>query len=404
MSRVTYGPDGSQIIFIDGKPYLGFDTGDTLYVVECPPNWGLKELTDATEEELNNYENFYASLRESGDMLDITSDQFYGKVAYEDRIVLIPNSLANLTTTYESVDDMTAMINSLQNLGTKADHWKDENYWNSLEDWVVENGIENLDNYWESTDHYEAIEALGLTVEQYNARTKKARNYNGWLEDVQNYEADLKDELLAIGGEVSDRVITYIAEQWASGWSESKSKRQLKKLVDSSYTLGGPIDAGLAEFAQDETIKGTTLGTQDVQDLMDTWLAPNLHTEIDIALEASNLRNIPGYRQKLIESLKAKNKTVYGMYGDDVEMGFLVNSKIKTFENLTGILLNSKDAKDYAIIDQMLRMNDYAKETELARKIGYERGSQLVQNSIVDALGQTFGKGIIPAQQFVEGR
>lgn len=404
MSRVTYGPDGSQIIFIDGKPYLGFDTGDTLYVVECPPNWTLKELTDATEEELNNYENFYASLRESGDMLDITSDQFYGKVAYEDRIVMIPNSLANLTTTYESVDDMTAMINSLQNLGTKADHWKNENYWNSLEDWVVENGIENLDNYWESTDHYQAIENLGLTVEQYNARTKKARNYNGWLEDVQNYEADLKDELLAIGGEVSDRVITYIAEQWASGWSESKSKRQLKKLVDSSYTLGGPIDAGLAEFAQDETIKGTTLGTQDVQELMDTWLAPNLHTEINIATEASNLRNIPGYRQKLIESLKAKNKTVYGMYGDDVEMGFLVNSKIKTFENLTGILLNSKDAKDYAIIDQMLRMNDYAKETELARKIGYERGSQLVQNSIVDALGQTFGKGIIPAQQFVEGR
>lgn len=403
MSRVTYGPDGSQIIFIDGKPYLGFDTGDTLYVVECPPSWTLKELTDATEAELRNYESFTKSLLESGDMLDITSDQFYGKVAYEDRIVMIPNSLANLTTTYESVDDMTAMINSLQNLGTKADHWKNENYWNSLEDWVVENGIENLDNYWESTDHYEAIESLGLTVEQYNARTKKARNYNGWLEDVQNYEADLKDELLSIGGEIPDRVITYIAEQWASGWSESKSKRQLKKLVDSDYTLGGPIDAGLAEFAKDETIKGTTLGTQDVQDLMDTWLAPNLHTEIDIAKEASNLRNIPGYRQKLIESLKSKNKTVYGMYGDDVEMGFLVNSKIKTFENLTGILLNSKEAKDYAIIDQMLRMNDYAKETELARKIGYERGSQVVQNSIVNALGQTFGKGIIPAQQFVEG-
>ena len=44
---------------------------------------------------------------------------------------------------YDTVDSMTGLIDGLQNLGTKADFWKNDNYWNTLEDWVIENGIDN---------------------------------------------------------------------------------------------------------------------------------------------------------------------------------------------------------------------------------------------------------------------
>lgn len=41
-----------------------------------------------------------------------------------------------------------------------------------------------------------------------------------------------------------------------------KSKRTVRKLVDSSYTLGGPVDAKILAIAEGTEIKQTTLGTE----------------------------------------------------------------------------------------------------------------------------------------------
>ena len=403
MSRVTYGPEGTQILVVGGKYYLAQDTGDTLYIVQAPANFGLKQLTDASVEEIDD-KSFYESLVSSGDIIELTEDEFYGKVAYEDRIVVLNTDIYQLQEEYESVDSMTGLIDGLKNLKTKANFWKDENYWNSLEDWTIENGIENLDNYWESEDHYDAIANMGYSVEQYNALTKKARNRLGWEQDVEDNLESLNDYLLEIGGEVPETVLNAIAEEWASGWSEDKSKRTLRKLVDSSYTIGGPVDAKIAAIAEGKEIKQTTLGTEKVKSLMDTWLAPNLHADFDVAGAAAKLRNNPNYETKLIQDLKKKNRNVYPMYEEDMEIGFLIDSKIRTFENLTGIKLNRDVEADFGVIDNMLKLNNYEQEAALARKIGYQRGSEKINGDIVDALGRTFGKGVIPAQQFLESR
>ena len=146
MSRVTYGPEGTQILVVDGKYYLAQDTGDTLYVVQAPANFGLKQLTDASIQEIDD-KGFYESLVSSGDIIELTEDEFYGKVAYEDRIVVLNTDIYQLQEEYDTVDSMTGLIDGLQNLGTKADFWKNDNYWNTLEDWVIENGIDNLNNF-----------------------------------------------------------------------------------------------------------------------------------------------------------------------------------------------------------------------------------------------------------------
>ena len=403
MSRVTYGPEGTQILVVSGKYYLAQDTGDTLYVVQAPANFGLKQLTDASIEEIDD-KGFYESLVSSGDIIELTEDEFYGKVAYEDRIVVLNTDIYQLQEEYDTVDSMTGLIDGLQNLGTKAEFWDDENYWNSLEDWTIENGIENIDNYWESEDHYDAIANMGYSVEQYNALTKKARNRLGWEQDVEDNLESLNDYLIEIGGEVPETVLNAIAEEWASGWSEDKSKRTLRKLVDSNYTIGGPVDARIAAIAEGTEIKETTLGTEKVKSLMDKWLAPNLHDDFDIAGAAAKLRNNPNYETKLIQDLKNKNKTVYGMYEEDMEIGFLIDSKIRTFENITGIKLNTDVDADFGVIDSMLKLNNYEQEAALARKVGYQRGSEKINSDIVSALGKPFGKGVIPAQQFLEGR
>jgi len=406
MSRVTYGPEGTQIINVDGKFYLGVDTGDSLYMYEVPKGWTLADLTDMTDIEQNNRDasaSFYNDLVTTGDMIEITDAQFKGKVSYEDRIVVVGSGIYPLTKEYDDVDSITAMLSGLDELKTTAPFWSNANYVNTLEDWVMDNGIDNIELYWDSVDHNKAIEEMGYTIAQYNGLTKKAKNRLSWEEDVQNNLASLQTHLTGLGGELSETVLTAIAEQWASGWSEEKSKRTVRKLVDSSYTLGGPVDAKIQAIADGTEIKQTTLGTEKIKSLMDTYLAPNLHSGIkDIASHASKLRNNPNYETKFIKDLKAKNKLEYSMYDEDMEIGFLIDSKINSFEQTTGIKLDQSKDSDYAIIDKMLKLNDFGEEKKLARSRGYSMGSAKVMNDVNNALGRTFGKGIVGAQQFRE--
>ena len=78
--------------------------------------------------------------------------------------------------------------------------------------------------------------------------------------------------------------------------------------------------------------------------------------------------------------------------------------RTQPFENITGIKLNKDVDADFGVIDSMLKLNNYEQEAALARKVGYQRGSEKINSDIVSALGKTFGKGVIPAQQFLEGR
>jgi len=50
----------------------------------------------------------------------------------------------------------------------------------------------------------------------------------------------------------------------------------------------------------------------------------------------------------------------------------------------------------------MLKLNDFGEEKKLARSRGYSMGSAKVMNDVNNALGRTFGKGIVGAQQFRE--
>lgn len=108
-------------------------------------------------------------------MIEITEDQFLGKVGYEDRIVVVGNGIYPLTKEYDDVDSITAMLSGLDELKTTAPFWSDANYVNTLEDWVMDNGIDNIELYWDSVDHNKAIEEMGYTIAQYNGLTKKLK-------------------------------------------------------------------------------------------------------------------------------------------------------------------------------------------------------------------------------------
>ena len=79
MSQVIYGPEGSQIIQIEGTNtyYIAVDVGDTMYFYEVPDNFSLKEMTDITSDIIDDpqlYENYVKGLKDTGDLIVIDDD------------------------------------------------------------------------------------------------------------------------------------------------------------------------------------------------------------------------------------------------------------------------------------------------------------------------------------------
>jgi hypothetical protein len=386
MSQVIYGPEGSQIIQIEGTNtyYIAVDVGDTMYFYEVPDNFSLKEMTDITSEIIDDpqlYENYVQGLKETGDLIVIDDDSFKSKVYQDDRIVVVGKDVLQLQADYDDVDSITAMLTGLEDLKTNAEYWTNDIYLDALNDYVMKYGIDKIDDFYDSKELRTALDEMNYSVARYNGETRKVRDRDGWEADVADYTATLKDYVLFdLEAELPDAAIAYAAEQWATGWSE----------VLSSIAEGG-------------TVKASMVGHEDVQDLMDMYLTPEAHASFDKEGEASKLRNTPGYQTTLIKKLQKLNHTYYPDLGEDIQIGQLINSKINHFESISGMLLDKDDKKDWGVIDKMLKAKDYDEASKIARSIAYARGSDLFNKDVANAFA-AFGSTTIGAQQYVERR
>lgn len=409
MSQVIYGPEGSQIIQIEGTNtyYIAVDVGDTMYFYEVPDNFSLKEMTDITSEIIDDpqlYENYVKGLKDTGDLIVIDDDSFKSKVYQDDRIVVVGKDVLQLQADYDDVDSITAMLTGLEDLKTNAEYWTNDIYLDALNDYVMKYGIDKIDDFYDSKELRTALDMMNYSVARYNGETRKVRDRDGWEADVADYTATLKDYVLFdLEAELPDAAIAYAAEQWATGWSEDKAKRQLRKLVDKGYKIGGSVDSVLSSIAEGGTVKASMVGHEDVQDLMDMYLTPEAHAGFDKEGEASKLRNTPGYQTTLIKKLQKLNHTYYPDLGEDIQIGQLINSKINHFESISGMLLDKDDKKDWGVIDKMLKAKDYDEASKIARSIAYARGSDLFNKDVANAFA-AFGSTTIGAQQYVERR
>ena len=241
------------------------------------------------------------------------------------------------------------------------------------------------------------LNKYNLTKSEYNAAIERATDTKGWKAKKQTYYDQIKDMAIQLGGNITDAAADYAAEQWANGvWDRTKVTQQVTQSVDSyaNFTLDKTFEALLGDDRQIST-KET-----EVQNLLDEYVPEYMHSQFDLKAEAGKLRNIGGYKNELIETLKNKRFADFSMYDKDIKWQDILSTNLSNAATTWGI---TPDVNDPAILEA-IKLNDFTKAKELYKKVGLERGYQGTVNSFIEGLSDAFGQGIVRSSNFLEGR
>ena len=136
---------------------------------------------------------------------------------------------------------------------------------------------------------------------------------------------------------------------------------------------------------------------KEAQDLLNTYLPDHLHGEYDVATITGNMRNNAQYKNRFIEELKDKRFAFYDMYDRDVNWSSIISAKQTLATNVLGVNLDTSDP----LLDELVKMNDYSKESQRLREYGLQTGNQKVKNDLASAMFNTFGSGLAPNRSYV---
>jgi len=190
-------------------------------------------------------------------------------------------------------------------------------------------------------------------------------------------------------------VVDILAELTRDGYFTAESAiEQINGIVDPN--AGVMLDNKIINALQGQTVPTTKLKETEVQDLLDKYLPDNLHSTIDIAAEASKFRNNAGYREKFIDNLKKTRYQFYNMYDEDIAWETILAAKQTQAKSILGIDVASDDP----LLDEIIKMNDYSKETQRLRQYGLDNGLQKTKDDLTLSIMRSFGKGIIPTESF----
>lgn len=405
MSEITYGPKGTQIIVVEGAKadeegnlteggrtdtayFMGYeDVTGTFFLWHVPAN-EVSVVTDIDEElqrgalkqeVLNTLPNKKVSLNQFNNL------SIGGQIVSAGSYSELKSDLVDISPVQSFIDDMSIIADELY-------WWKDSDYLNIVQENYAETGSYELN----SAQMAEFLTKYNLSKEAYNGAIERATNPIGYKDKKAEYFNTVKTQATTLGGEISDKAAEYIAENWASGnWSATKSSNQVVALLDPFFKIDK--DPKLVELAGDVTPIST--GETKVQSLLNMYLPQHMHSQINIAEIAGNIRNIGGYENKFIEELKDMRMVQYGMYDREVKWQNILNTYKSQAADIWGITPSDDDV---AILDA-IKLNNQTQSRSDLKRIGLERGYQKTVNDFASGLSDAFGTGIARSAGYLEG-
>lgn len=209
---------------------------------------------------------------------------------------------------------------------------------------------------------------------------------------IADNEDAVKAKLTASGAGQSppERVVSYIATQWAKGnWTESYVNTQIKAITDPSYDAD--IDSGLLPIIDKHPITQTVSEEDTVRSLVNQWLGPTFGSWDQATVEewAGKLRNDPEQEQRLVEALKDQRMAVLPEY-DNRELSYqAIANTWKQF--WIGQWGQNPDEKNDPAWTKVLKMNDTDEAARFLRKEGYNRGIGKVTADLNSQTARTLG-------------
>lgn len=394
----------SEIVYVYGEGYkIAVQQGNYTYFMDLPDDFVLSDISNAPSRgsDAKHTDDAEIKAREDNGIREIKSANDYNAGFNSPYVVPVPVGVVELgeNTDYQELAKEFSIVLERNKTRVTSTLFNDTEYVGLLTSMLYETdgdvgkAIENL----AATDTYGAIlKRLGLKQSQIDAERKEFTNPLAWEEDLRRYKSLFTTTSKSqYGVDLPTDVIDVLAELTRDGYFTAEAAiEQINGIVDPN--AGVMLDNKILNALQGQKITTTKLKETEVQDLLDKYLPDNLHSTIDIAAEASKFRNNAGYREKFIDNLKKTRYQFYNMYDEDIAWETILAAKQTQAKSILGIDVASDDP----LLDEIIKMNDYSKETARLRQYGLDNGLQKTKDDLTLSIMRSFGKGIIPTESF----
>ena len=395
---------GTEIIYVEGVGYkILIDMGEFQYVLDTPEDITLSDLSDYSDMRDNpkatDEIEVMARLQYLGPGSVMSEDKFKKGYYKNDILVSVPMDVFVIGgNAYETAKNFLEQIEIAQE-ETVNKLYHDPEYIRELGGYYVSNGgdLEKAIVAYESTAEYGAVlERLGLTQDQVDKFNMVDTNPVQYRKNYQLYFESFKRTAKKMYGDVlPDSVLGFLADKTRSGYfTEKEATDQIQGIFDP-YS-GITVHKGITALLDGEDIQYTTTMESEAQTLLDTYLPSHLQGEYDVRYIAGQMRNDSTFQNRFIEELKDKRYSSYDMYDRNINWASIIANKQTLANNILGMQLESDDP----LLDEIVKLNDYSKETERLREYGLETGNNKVRTDIANAMFRTFGQGIASSRSY----
>ena len=394
---------GTEIIYVEGEGYkVIIDLGNYSYALDLPDNLTLKDISNyydnRTEPKITDKEEKAA--RESQGITVMSKGQFDAGFLNGDKLVSVPTSILSIEgDAVQIANNFLETVERNQKEVTST-LLNDDEYVNNLAAYYISSGGDMeaaITNFKKSNKYGIILRRLQLTQAQIDDERAEFTNPVQFDKDLITYTELFKRTAKAVyGSEIPEMGLNYLSDQTRRGYfTQGEAITQIQGIFDPA--AGITMDIGLINALEGQTIKTTTDKETEVQELLDMYLPKHLQGEFTVSEIAGEMRNNALYKDIFINKLKDTRFQFYGQYDRDIAWQTIVNAKKENASIVMGV--NLKD--DDPLLDQLITTNDYAKETQLMRQVGLDRGYQKVKNDLTTAMMETFGNGVVTSRSYV---
>tara|TARA_A200000159_G_C7333493_1_gene344011 strand:+ start:187 stop:1455 length:1269 start_codon:yes stop_codon:yes gene_type:complete len=394
---------GTEIIYVEGEGYkVIIDLGNYSYALDLPDDLTLKDISNyydnRTEPKITDKEERAA--RQSQGITVMSEDQFDAGFLNGDKLVSVPASILSIEG--DAVQIANNFLDAVEQNQTQVTSTllNDDEYVNNLASYYIASGgdMGTAITNFKKTDKYGSIlDRLNVTQAQIDSERAEFTDPEQFDKDLITY-TDLynRTAVAQYGSEIPKTALNYLADQTRRGYfTQQEAITQIQGVFDPA--AGITMDIGLINALEGQSIKTTTAKETEVQDLLDMYIPKHLQGEFTVSEEAGKMRNNSLYKDIFINKLKDTRFQFYGQYDRDIAWQTIVNAKKENASAIMGVNLKNDDP----LLDQLITTNDYAKETELMRQVGLDRGYQKVKNDLTNAMMDTFGSGVVTSRSYV---
>lgn len=396
---------GTEIIYVEGVGYkILIDMGNFQYVLDTPEDITLSDLSDYSDMRDNPKHTdeleVMARLQYLGPNAIMSKDKFEKGYYNSDILVSVPMDVFVIGgNAYETAKNFLEEIETAKE-ETVNKLYHDPEYIRELGGYLLRNNgdLEDALDQFENTGTYGAIlERLQLTQDQVDKFNMVDTDPVQYRKNYQLYFDSFKRTAKKQYGDVlPDSVLGFLADKTRSGYfTEKEAVDQIQGIFDP-YS-GITVHKGIISLLDGEDIQYTTTMESEAQTLLDTYLPSHLQGEYDVSYIAGQMRNDATFQNQFIEELKDKRYSSYDMYDRNINWASIIANKQTLANNILGIQLESDDP----LLDEIVKLNDYSKETERLREYGLQTGNNKVRTDIADAMFKTFGQGIASSRSYV---